>query len=191
MTLCVRLASAFGMHVGIRLIAPLVAILFACAPTRAPIATPEPVTVTDAAPPAPDAALLSTETLRLASQYHLDASVDPGPAGERASARSEGILRVLRSHKAAFRACYDEAYSRLTWKNVRKAVVFRLDPKGKVTSAELDKLRSDDADETLSKCLLDHLKTLAFPEHPQGKESTVHYEWLFHPQKGNSGDGGT
>lgn len=94
---------------------------------------------------------------------------------------SEVIADVVRKQRQLFRDCYEKELARSPGLRGNLTLHFVVDPRGQVSSAEVNTERSTLTQPLLGKCALDALRKLQFPPSSRGFESTVNYPFDFKP----------
>lgn len=97
----------------------------------------------------------------------------------------EIIRRVIRDRRPQVRTCYEAALRRNAHASGTVSVAFRVE-NGRVTSARVERDAINDAE--MQDCLLDVIRTLAFPTVPHGGLVTIHYPFTFQPSKPVDGE---
>lgn len=114
------------------------------------------------------------------------ASSSATPAGSAAPAgdtqRTELVAAIIKEHRDAFRACYDEGRKAIPSLEGNLVLEFQLDGTGALKSAKLNEQRSDITAPKVVQCALGVLRGLKFPPHPRGMDSTINYPFNFHPR---------
>jgi outer membrane biosynthesis protein TonB len=92
--------------------------------------------------------------------------------------------RVIRKHRARFRACYDAARKGSPALAGKVELAFTIAPDGVVKRAEVDEGKSTLLDEGLSACLVETVSSIRFPEAAEEVGSRMHYPFDFQPGGG-------
>ncbi|MEB2313845.1 MAG: AgmX/PglI C-terminal domain-containing protein [Sorangiineae bacterium] len=142
---------------------------------------PSPGTTGDA--PAPSAELASDAP---SGETAAPVASSATPAGSAAPAgdakRTELVAAIIKEHRDAFRACYDEGRKAIPSLEGNLVLEFQLDGTGALKSAKLNEQRSDITAPKVVECALGVLKGLKFPPHPRGMDSTINYPFNFRPR---------
>lgn len=106
------------------------------------------------------------------------ASEDSGK--ELAAERKEEIRKLVKSKRESVSNCYKMAKEKNPTLGSRVAITFLLKPDGKLKSdPEVAANRSDITDPAVIKCAIDVIKSIDFPPHPKGMETTFTYPFGF------------
>lgn len=91
----------------------------------------------------------------------------------------EGIQRVIKRHVAKIRFCYEKAMDRAPALSGKIAVSFTIDGQGGVASVKASDTTIADAE--MVTCVLDAVKSMAFPTPDGGGAVNVVYPFVFSP----------
>lgn len=103
------------------------------------------------------------------------------PRREEGRRTSKVTNRVIRVHRAKFRACYDQASQNTPDLRGKVELTFTILPDGAVKSARVDEGRSDIRDEGMAACLVKVVQAIRFPAASEEVGSTMHYPFDFKP----------
>lgn len=87
--------------------------------------------------------------------------------------------RVYVKIRPAVKDCYVAARKQKPHLKGRLTITTKIDPEGKVVSAELDEGSSGLKEPSVVECAIAKMKTLQFLPHEKGMESTMHYPFCF------------
>jgi len=91
----------------------------------------------------------------------------------------EQVGRVIHAHQDKVRLCYDSAMRRSSKVEGKVYLAFTINKNGQVTSASVDRARTDVSDSDLGECLRSYLVRWAFPKPHKGIDVKVTYPFLF------------
>lgn len=114
------------------------------------------------------------------------APVNPPPRSStgtdpRETRTQQVITSVVAQNRDKVRACYDAARANNPELAGTLTIHFELDPRGKVTQANVVPQRSSLTQAALHACALDAIRAISFPPSSRGFESRVTYPFDFKP----------
>jgi hypothetical protein len=144
---------------------------------------------------------LSGAKLSSSSTTTVEGPVQPGaprptPGSSEPGRGTEDIRVAVMARRDDARACYDRALKDHPGMEGSLTIKWVIDPKGNVTEAEVDPTRTSIHEPAVTKCVIDVIKQIRFPESPKGFETRANYPFNFNPRSGGklgappSGQGG-
>jgi len=93
----------------------------------------------------------------------------------------QDIIRVIKKKYTAIRSCYETVLQTNQKLKGRLVVSFDIQTSGKVSGVKKGK-GSTMKDKKVVKCVLDHIRSLNFPERKKGEVQTVNFPFNFQPK---------
>jgi hypothetical protein len=138
---------------------------------------PESEAVPDRSPSGPTAGASNAPNTGSDEQIH-DNTPRPG-ATVKETRTGEAIRNVVLQHRQSVRSCYEQLQKRMPDLKGTLTLHFKLDPRGVVSFAEVNRARSTLKNPELTSCAVDALKQIRFPPSSRGFESDVNYPFDF------------
>lgn len=94
---------------------------------------------------------------------------------------SKGVRKTILSHRKYIGNCYGKTLTQKGSEHLKGAVMvnFVIGPDGKAHSARIIEEQSTIKSKALNDCLLAGLTSWDFPVHPDGKDVTINYPFVF------------
>lgn len=102
-----------------------------------------------------------------------------GALGDAGSARTQSVCDLVKSHRDAFRCCFDLWAKDHPGVSVKVSLALDLAHDGKLRGAELDKAKSTLSDPAFEKCAAAVAGALTYPESPTGKPTKYTHAFDF------------
>jgi len=96
-------------------------------------------------------------------------------------ANVDAVIETYRQNKAATETCYRQGLKEDPALNGKITLAWKVDTAGKAKNAQI--MKSDLANSTVERCLLDHLNSLTFPVQAKFSPAMVEYELEFTQSK--------
>jgi hypothetical protein len=93
----------------------------------------------------------------------------------------EAVRRVFKSHLSEFKKCYEAEYSKNKTLTGKVVLFLEITDESVVKTANIKSTTLKN--ENVENCLIDKVKTLAFPAAPKGTVETVTYPFVFRPSE--------
>jgi len=131
-------------------------------------------------PPVPPDAPHELSVLKEERSRELDKDSSPEAAvAGRSGLSAEAIERVVRSHKAEVRVCYDAALKKKPDARGKLLVAVTIDASGAVSDAAVQSSTFDGSE--VGECVVKHVRTFRFPPPDGGEVMKVTYPYVFIP----------
>ena len=99
--------------------------------------------------------------------------------GTDTSTRLQPLADLMKANRDKFRCCFELWARNNRGIGGRVSVELKLDPEGKLTSAEVAKADTTLAPPEIHACILDVARSLSYPKSPTGKETTYKHPFDF------------
>ncbi|HLM74415.1 MAG TPA: AgmX/PglI C-terminal domain-containing protein [Polyangiaceae bacterium] len=99
--------------------------------------------------------------------------------GSETSSRLQPLVDLIKANRDKFRCCFDLWARNQVGASGRVSIQLKIDPEGKLTSAEIAQADTTVAAPEVHACILDVARSLTYPKSPTGKETTYKHPFDF------------
>lgn len=99
--------------------------------------------------------------------------------GSETSSRLQPLVDLMKANRDKFRCCFDLWARNNPGASGRVSIQLKLDPEGKLTSAEIAQTDTTVAAPEVHSCIIEVAKSIAYPKSPTGKETTYKHPFDF------------
>lgn len=99
--------------------------------------------------------------------------------GSATSDRLQPLVDLMKTNRDKFRCCFDLWARKNPGASGRVSIQLKIDPEGKLTSADIAQNDTTVAAPEVHSCILDVAKSLTYPKSPSGKETTYKHPFDF------------
>lgn len=99
--------------------------------------------------------------------------------GTETSTRLQPLVDLMKANRDKFRCCFDLWARNNPGQSGRVSIQIKLDPEGKLTSAEIAQADTTVAAPEVHSCIIEVAKSITYPKSPTGKETTYKHPFDF------------